>query len=130
LGNGNHSTRDTRETRRSAIEELKTLHEEDGPVNRVLMNREVEVVTNVKSIAETSAYRTEGKSLVVLKFNCRSVYNRALELWNLLDTYNPDVVIGTESWLKEDISSVEVLGLILQLSEGIGLPWWWVFCLC
>jgi hypothetical protein len=24
-------------------------------------------------------------------------------MWNLADTYNPDVVIGTESWLKEDI---------------------------
>ena len=25
-----------------------------------------------------------------------------------MDTYNPDVVIGTESWLKEDISNTEV----------------------
>ena len=25
-----------------------------------------------------------------------------------MDAYNPDVVIGTESWLKEDISNVEV----------------------
>ena len=49
----------------------------------------------VKSIAETSAYRTEGKSLVVLQVNCRSVYNKAVELWNLIDTYNPDVVIST-----------------------------------
>ena len=31
-----------------------------------------------------------------------------LELWNLVDTYNPDVVIGTESWLKEDIKNAEV----------------------
>jgi hypothetical protein len=60
LGNENHSTRDTRETRRSAIEELKTLHEEDGPVNSVLMSREVEVGQRVRSIAEAYAYRTEG----------------------------------------------------------------------
>jgi hypothetical protein len=36
------------------------------------------------------------------------VYNKTIELWNLVDTYNPDVTIGTESWLKEDISNAEV----------------------
>ena len=61
-----------------------------------------------KAIAEISAYRTEGKSLVVLQVNCRIVYNKAIELWNLVDTYNPDVVIGTELWLKEDINNAEV----------------------
>ena len=76
----------------------------------------------VKSIAETSAYMTEGKSLVVLQVNCRIVYNKAAELWNLVDTYNPDVVTGTESWLKENIQKLKFSGLILQLSEGIGLP--------
>ena len=52
---------------------------------------------------------TGGKSLVVLQVNCRRVYNKAIELWNLVDTYNSDVVIGTESWLKEDIGNAEVL---------------------
>ena len=61
-----------------------------------------------KSIVETSAYRTEGKSLVVLQVNCRSVCNKATKLWNLLNTYNPDVVTGTESWPKEDICNAEV----------------------
>jgi hypothetical protein len=27
----------------------------------------------------------------------------------IVDTYNPDVVIGMESWLKEDISNAEIL---------------------
>jgi len=108
LENGNHRKRDSRVTRPSAIEEQKTLHEEDGPLTSILMSRKVEVGPRVKSIAETSAYRTEGKSLVVLQVNCRSVYNQAVELWNLVDTYNPDVVIGTKSWLKEDISNAEV----------------------
>ena len=64
--------------------------------------------SRVKSVAEASAYRIEVKSLVVLQFNCTSVYNKALEFWDLGDTYNPDVVIGTELWLKEDISNAEV----------------------
>ena len=72
------------------------------------MSREFEVGSRVTSVAEASANRIEGKSLVVLQVNCRSVYNQALEFWNLVDRYNPDVVIGMESWLKEDIGNAEV----------------------
>jgi len=43
------------------------------------------------------ARKNEGKLLVLLQVNCRSIYNKALELWNLVDTYNPDIIIGTES---------------------------------
>jgi hypothetical protein len=107
LENVNLITRDTRERRRSAIEELKTLREEDGPVTSIVMSREVNVGSWVKSTAAGSAYRKVGKSLVVLQVNCRSVYNIAIELWNLVDTFNPDVVIGTETWLKEDIRNAE-----------------------
>jgi hypothetical protein len=44
----------------------------------------------------------------VLQVNCRSVCNKALEFWNLVDTCNTDVVISTKSWLKEDISNAEI----------------------
>ena len=86
MENGNHRTRDTRVTRPSVIEEQKTLHEEDGLLTSILMSREVEVGPRVKSVADTSACRTEGKSLVVLRVYCRSVYNKEVELWNLVDT--------------------------------------------
>jgi hypothetical protein len=72
------------------------------------MIREVGVGSRVNSVDMASAYRTEGKSLVVLQVNCRSIYNKTLEFWNLVDTYNPDVVIGMESWLKEDTSNAEI----------------------
>jgi hypothetical protein len=90
------------------------------------MSRKVEVGPRVKSIAEASEYRTEAKSLVVLQVNCRSVYNIATELWNLVDTYNPDVVIGKESWLKEDISNVEVFR---DDFTTFRLDGWWGFYL-
>ena len=77
-------------------------------MNGNLMSGEAEVGSRVKSVAEPSAYRIEGKSLVVLQVSCRSVYNKALEFWNLVDTNSPHVVIGTESWLKEDIGNAEV----------------------
>jgi hypothetical protein len=36
------------------------------------------------------AYKIKGKSLVLLQVNCRNIYNKILEFWNLVDTYNPD----------------------------------------
>ena len=44
----------------------------------------------------------------MLQVNCRSISNKILEFWNLVDTYNLDVVIGTESWLSEEINNAEV----------------------
>jgi hypothetical protein len=55
-----------------------------------------------------SGHRTEGKSLVLLQVNCRSICNKILEFCNVIDAYNPDVVIGTESWLSEQINNAEV----------------------
>jgi hypothetical protein len=52
--------------------------------------------------------RIEDNSLVLLQVNCRSVLNKPLDFWNLVDTYNPDIIIRTESWLREEISNVEV----------------------
>jgi len=42
-----------------------------------------------------SAHKNEGKSLVLFQVNCRSIYNKALDFWNLVDTYNPNIIIGT-----------------------------------
>jgi hypothetical protein len=49
--------------------------------------------------------KIEGKPLVLLQINCRSILNNILEFWNLVDTYHPDVIISTESWLREDINN-------------------------
>jgi hypothetical protein len=51
---------------------------------------------------------TEDKLMVLQQVNCRSIYNKALDFWNLTDTYNPDVVRGMESWLSEEISNMDV----------------------
>ena len=61
-------------------------------------------------VAATVRHISEGKLLVLLQVNCRSICNKILEFWNLINTYNPDVVIGTESWLSEEINNAEVLG--------------------
>jgi len=77
---------------------------------------EVEVGPMFNSIAEASAVEecvaatvwhiSEGKPLVLLQVNCRSICNKILEFWNLIDTYNPDVVTGTEL-LSEEINNAE-----------------------
>ena len=68
------------------------------------------------------AHKNGGKSLVLLQVNCRIIYNKALEFWNLVDTYNPDIVIGKESWLREEIGNTEYLGRTSRLLEEKGLP--------
>jgi hypothetical protein len=47
-----------------------------------------------------------------------------LDFLNLVDTHNPDVIIGTQSWLREEISDAEVLGTITQLQE-LALNYGW-----
>jgi len=56
----------------------------------------------------TVAHISEGKLLLLLQVYCRSICNKILEFWNLIDTYNLDIVIGTESWLSEEINNAEV----------------------
>ena len=84
----------------------------------ILVSTEVEVGPMFKSTAEASAeeecvaatvgHISEGKPLVLLQVNSRSICNKILEFWNLIDTYNPDVVIGTESWLSGEINNAEI----------------------
>jgi exonuclease III len=50
----------------------------------------------------------EGKPLVLLQVNCRSILNKILEFCNLIDTFNPDVIISTELWLREETNNAEV----------------------
>jgi hypothetical protein len=67
-----------------------------------------EEVTSDEWVATRRAQRMEGNSLVLLQVNCRSILNKSLNFWNLVDTYNADVIKGMESWLREEISNVEV----------------------
>jgi len=71
--------------------------DEGDPENK---SEEIRAASTVKNV-------TESKPLVILRVNCRSICNKVLEFRNLFETYNPDVVIGKESWLKEEINNVE-----------------------
>ena len=72
--------------------------------------RETEDEAEEERVAVARGHRTKGKPLVLLQVNCRSICNKILEFQNLIDTYNPYVVIGTGSWLSEEINNPEVFG--------------------
>jgi hypothetical protein len=81
--------------------------------------RKVGARDKIQTMAQ--AYKFGGKSLVLLQLNCRSIYNNDLELWNLDDMYNPDFIIGTESWLKEEIGNTEIFRADFMTFEETGM---------
>jgi len=81
--------------------------ESDEPTTKP-ERRETEDKAEEECVAATVGHISGGKPLVLLQVNCRSICNKTLEFWNLNDTYNPDVVIGMESWLSEEINNAEV----------------------
>lgn len=52
--------------------------------------------------------RVSKGALKLLQVNCRSVVNKEIQLWNLIEACDADVVIGTESWLTEEILDSEI----------------------
>jgi hypothetical protein len=64
--------------------------------------------TAVDQGAAAEGGTAEDTPLTLLQVNCRSICNKLLEFWNLIDIYDPDVVIGTESWLNSDINNAEI----------------------
>jgi len=81
--------------------------ESDKPTTK-LERKETKDKAEEECVATTLGHISEGTPLVLLQVNCRSICNKFLEFWNLIDTHNPDVVIHTESWLSEEINNAEI----------------------
>ena len=47
-------------------------------------------------------------NIKVLNINFQSIKNKKEELWNLVDTSDPDIIFGTETWLNNNITSSEI----------------------
>ena len=48
------------------------------------------------------------KPLKLLNVNLQSINNKKAEFLNLVDTHKPDIIVGTESWLKPAVKSAEI----------------------
>jgi hypothetical protein len=81
----------------------KTTERVEGRTNPA--KKESEVVLSEERVGWAGSTQIEGKSQVLLQVNCRSILSKILEFWNLVDTDNLDVTIGTESWLREEINN-------------------------
>ena len=56
--------------------------ESDEPTTKP-ERRETEDEAEEECVAATVGHMTEGKPLVLLQVNCRSIFNKILEFWNL-----------------------------------------------
>jgi hypothetical protein len=98
-------------TRRTYTEEnstltWKTTEKVEGTTNPAVGDSGV--VSSEKCVVTAGPQIIEGKPLVLLQVNCRIILNKILEFWSFVDTYNPDVVTGTEPWLSDETNNVEV----------------------
>ena len=48
------------------------------------------------------------KKLKMLNVNCQSVVNKVADLLSLINTHQADIIVGTESWLTNDIHDNEI----------------------
>jgi hypothetical protein len=76
-------------TWKTSTQENSTLSWKTTERMEVTMNpalRESEVVSSEERVVTTGSQQVEGKPVVLLQVNCRSIYNKILEFWNLIDT--------------------------------------------
>jgi hypothetical protein len=90
---------------------LEAVEAEESAEKEIMDNADKKRKGGARDEIQTTvpAHINEGKSLVLLQVNCSSIYNKALEFWNLVDTYNPDIIIGMESWLRQEIGNTEII---------------------
>ena len=59
----------------------------EGDESTTKPERETEDKAEEECAAATVGHISEGKPLTLLQVNCRSICNKILEFWNLIDTY-------------------------------------------
>ena len=84
--------------------------------------KNVYIIENRKKVQRTDTYvplpppnpsvnlspSTDSPMLTTLIVNCQSLLAKRESFLNLINTFTPDVIFGSESWLKSDISSSKI----------------------
>jgi len=81
--------RTSERTRKTSTQEnstltWKTTERVEGTTNPAM--RVSEVVTSEECVDTAGSQQIEGKPLVLLQVNCRSILNKILEFWNFVET--------------------------------------------
>ena len=63
---------------------------------------------------QRSSKQRDDIPLKVLIINCHSILDKKPELENLIETTQADIILGTESWLKDDHLSTAIFRLKLK----------------
>ena len=74
---------------------------------------------------------TQEKNLKIVVLNCQSIVRKWIKLSNIVDIYQPDVVIGVESWLRSDVCDSEIFPKSFKVyrRDRVGLSGGGVFIL-
>ena len=54
------------------------------------------------------SFRNDSPALASLTVNCQSLLAKRESFMNSIETYHPDIIFGTESWLNLDVSSCKL----------------------
>ncbi|KAL8612317.1 hypothetical protein ACOMHN_062264 [Nucella lapillus] len=67
------------------------------------------MTSSTKHKHNTSLKTGRGKNLRILNINFQSARKKGKHLEALIDSTDPDIIIGTETWLDDEVSSAEVI---------------------
>ncbi|KAL8590830.1 hypothetical protein ACOMHN_052181 [Nucella lapillus] len=70
---------------------------------------EIGMTSSPKHKHNTSPKTGIGKNLRILNINFQSARKKGKHLEALIDSTDPDIIIGTETWLDDEVSSAEVI---------------------
>ena len=65
--------------------------------------------------------KVKSNHLRIVNVNFQSNKNKVADLHTLIDSANPDVIIGTETWLTPDMVSTSLLQVNTRYTDGTGL---------
>ncbi|KAL8562641.1 hypothetical protein ACOMHN_011213 [Nucella lapillus] len=81
-----------------------SLHDSSIPTDT-----EIGMTSSPKHKHNTSPKTGRGKYLRILNINFQSARKKGKHLEALIDSTDPDIIIGTETWLDDEVSSAEVI---------------------
>ena len=91
----------------SSLEEITSAgvpNATSSPIHRPILNNQIP--TNTEPCKSPNLFKSN-RPLKIVNVNFRSIKNKKPDLDILLDSLQPDIIIGTETWLDSSVSSSE-----------------------